>query len=83
MTIIGLEKRTDGSRNLIVFDPMFHDASNVLKLVGTSFTHKAPADLLTAYRRGVKYLRKYNEFEILKLTPPKYQNGEVAGPRGM
>ncbi|KAF8859589.1 DUF1671-domain-containing protein [Acephala macrosclerotiorum] len=71
MTIVGFEKKKDGSRNLIVFDPMFHDAVDVVKLVGQEFTHKYPGDKLRAYRRGIKYLKKYNEFELLKLTPPK------------
>lgn len=66
MTIVGFERKKDGSKNLIVFDPMFHDAQNVTKLIGLSFRHKNPADQLRAYRRGVKYLRKYNEFELLK-----------------
>jgi hypothetical protein len=67
MTIVGFEQQKDGSKNLIVFDPMFHDASNIMKLVGNhDFRHKAPDDLLKAYRRGAKYLRKYSEFEILK-----------------
>ncbi|RDL35102.1 DUF1671-domain-containing protein [Venustampulla echinocandica] len=70
MTIVGFEKRSDGSRNIIVFDPMFHDAPNITKLVGQQFTHKAPADALKAYRRGVSYLRKYNEFELLRVTSP-------------
>jgi zinc finger-containing ubiquitin peptidase 1 len=66
MTIVGFEKQTDGTRNLIVFDPMFHDASNIIKLIGRTFVHKDPEDLLKAYRRGNKYLKKYNEFELLK-----------------
>jgi hypothetical protein len=66
MTIVGFEKKTDGTRNLIVFDPMFHDASNIIKLIGRTFVHKDPEDLLKAYRRGNKYLKKYNEFELLK-----------------
>jgi hypothetical protein len=66
MTIVGFEKQTDGTRNLIVFDPMFHDASNIIKLIGRTFVHKDPEDLLKAYRRGHKYLKKYNEFELLK-----------------
>lgn len=67
MTIVGYEQKQDGSRNLICFDPMFHDAPNVLRLVGNdNFTLKAPEDMLRAYRRGVKYLKKYNEFEILR-----------------
>lgn len=67
MTIVGVERKRDGSKNLIVFDPMFHDASNVMRLVDAPrFLHKAPSDVLKAYRRGTKYLKKYNEFEILK-----------------
>jgi hypothetical protein len=67
MTIVGFEKKRDGSKNLVVFDPMFHDASNIVRLVDApSFKHKEPADLLRAYRRGVKYLRRYHEFEVLK-----------------
>jgi len=65
MTIVGFEKRTDGSKDVIVFDPMFHDAPNVTKYIGQKFTHKAPADLLKAYRRATHYLKKYHEFEIL------------------
>jgi hypothetical protein len=66
MTIIGFEKKTDGTANLLVFDPMFHDSAEIIKLVGKKFTHKNPSDLLRAYRRSVKYLRKYNEFEVMK-----------------
>jgi hypothetical protein len=66
MTIVGFEKKIDGTRNLIVFDPMFHDASNIIKLIGRTFVHKDPEDLLKAYRRGNRYLKKYNEFELLK-----------------
>jgi len=78
MTIVGFEQKQDGSKNLIVFDPMFHDNANVLRLVGNgNFKTKSPADMLRAYRRGVKYLRKYNEFEILKLTPPESLKGNV------
>ena len=66
MTIVGMERRRDGSKTLIVFDPMFHDSSNVTKLVDQVFSHKEPEEALKAYRRGLKYLVKYNEFEILK-----------------
>ena len=66
MTIVGMERRVDGSKTLIVFDPMFHDASSVTKLVGQAFSHKEPEGVLKAYRRGLRYLTKYNEFELLK-----------------
>ncbi|KAK0100983.1 hypothetical protein ONS95_013028 [Cadophora gregata] len=78
MTIVGFERKRDGSKNLIVFDPMFHDAQNITKLIGTSFRAKNPADHMRAYRRGIKYLKKYNEFEILKLTPPPRIYNNVA-----
>lgn len=51
--------------NLLVFDPIFHDSTSVTKLVNQTFTHRSPGDLLRAYRRSVKYLRRYNEFEVL------------------
>lgn len=66
LTIVGFEKKVDGSRNVIVFDPMFHDSSDVINLVGRELKHKHPADLLKAYRRGSRYLHKYEEFEVLK-----------------
>lgn len=70
MTIVGFERKANGSRNLICFDPMFHDNYNVTKLIGERFRHYDPEDLLRAYRRGTKYLRRYNEFEILKYVVP-------------
>jgi hypothetical protein len=65
MTIVGMERKTDGSVNLIVFDPKFHDASNVTKLVGQKFKHKDPGGALKEYRRDLKYLRNYKAFELL------------------
>lgn len=66
MTIVGFEKHKDGSRNVIVFDPMFHDAANVTKLIDSNFTHKSPGSMLKAYRRGTRYLKRYGMFELLK-----------------
>ena len=79
MTIAGFEQKKDGSKNLIVFDPMFHDNANVLRLVGNdNFKIKSPEDMLRAYRRGVKYLRKYNEFEILRYDiSPRRRSAEI------
>jgi hypothetical protein len=67
MTIVGFEEKLDGSKNLICFDPLFHDAPDVLRLVeNDNFKIKSPEDMLKAYRRGVKYLKKYDAFEILR-----------------
>ena len=66
MTIIGFEKKTSGSVNLLVFDPMFHDNEKVTRHIGHKYQFKTPAEHLRAYRRGAAYLKKYREFEILK-----------------
>lgn len=66
MTIVGFEKLKQGGYNLLVFDPMFHDAKSVTKLVGQTFDHKSPDELLKSYRRGAKYLRKHSQFEVLR-----------------
>jgi hypothetical protein len=67
MTIVGFERKHGGSRNILVFDPMFHDSEKVTRLIGERLNRlRDPDDLLRAYRRGTKYLRKYNQFELLK-----------------
>ncbi|KAK5663075.1 hypothetical protein OQA88_6491 [Cercophora sp. LCS_1] len=82
MTIIGYERQRNGARNLIVFDPMFHDASSILKLVGHKFNYTFPDLALKAYRRGNKYLHRYREFEVLMLRPSIANSPHVPGPQG-
>lgn len=64
--MIGFERLKNGSKNLIVFDPSFHDSSSILRLVGKTFVHPTPDLALRPYRRGNKYLRMYREFEVLR-----------------
>lgn len=67
MTIVGFEKKKEGTANLIVWDPMFKDSDAVTRYVGrASVRHKNPAATLRAYRRGPRYLGKYGEFEFLR-----------------
>ena len=67
MTIIGFEKRKDGGRNILVFDPMFYDSNDVIRLIGQEdVSPKKPGELLRFYRRDLRYLQKYNEFEVLR-----------------
>lgn len=80
MTIIGIEKQMDGGINLLVFDPMFRDSSVILERVGQKFTYKHPDHALKAYRRGNKYLRRYREFELLRLVTKETRT--VGGPAG-
>lgn len=66
MTIIGFERRKNGTCNLLVLDPMFKPSPGILQLVGTRFRAAAPEKLLKAYRRGGIYLEKHKCFEILQ-----------------
>ncbi|KAK8017609.1 hypothetical protein PG993_013935 [Apiospora rasikravindrae] len=67
LTIVGLEKRSNGSAELLVFDPMFRDPQSITKLIGRALSHKtSPDKSLSLYRRGNKYLKKYHEFELLQ-----------------
>lgn len=68
MTIIGLERDKSGARNLIVFDPMFHDASTITRLIGKEVhPHPMAANMaVNSYRRGSKYLGKYEQFEVIR-----------------
>lgn len=66
MTIVGIEKQTDGKINLLVFDPMFRDSSVITQRMGTSFVYQHADHALNAYRRGHKYLKRYREFEVLR-----------------
>ncbi|SPQ21693.1 fa9a5c6c-dce3-4cae-b8b9-54acbdfda4b4 [Thermothielavioides terrestris] len=67
LTIIGFEKLKNGSKQLLVFDPSFHDSSSILRLVGKTFVHPLPDLALRQYRRGNRYLKAYREFELLRL----------------
>ncbi|KAF2969839.1 hypothetical protein GQX73_g3741 [Xylaria multiplex] len=79
LTIVGLEKRASGSLKLLVFDPMFHDPEGVIRLAGRAgstredrhrirhLMHRNPDGALRLYRRGNNYLKKYHEFELLRL----------------
>ncbi|RYP41144.1 hypothetical protein DL769_011643 [Monosporascus sp. CRB-8-3] len=68
LTIIGLEKRIDGATELLVFDPVFRDPDSITRYVGRKVKHKNTDFSLKLYRRGAKYLKKYHEFEILRLS---------------
>ncbi|KUI58842.1 Zinc finger with UFM1-specific peptidase domain protein [Cytospora mali] len=70
MTIVGIEKDLNGAANLLVFDPMFRDSAVILERAGRKFSYKYPEHALKAYRRGHSYLKRYREFEVLRLKPP-------------
>ncbi|KAL2197569.1 peptidase family C78-domain-containing protein [Corynascus similis CBS 632.67] len=70
LTIIGFERLKNGTKQLLVFDPSFHDSSYIVRLIGhTSFKHPTPDLALRAYRRGNDYLKRHRSFELVKLVP--------------
>ena len=73
MTIVGIEKRKDGSRSLLVFDPAYNPSKEMLKILNlASATNgsKPQISLIKPYRRGKNYLKRYHTFETLRLGTP-------------
>ncbi|OAL51255.1 DUF1671-domain-containing protein [Pyrenochaeta sp. DS3sAY3a] len=79
LTIVGFERRRDGSCNLMVFDPMYSTSPAMHKLIGRKSIRNARPEVLHAYRRGPRQLRKHAAFEILMLTatPPLFPAWDV------
>lgn len=65
ITIVGFERRHDGACNLVVFDPMYSTSPAMHKLLGRKNIRSARPEILHAYRRGARQLRKHAAFEIL------------------
>lgn len=65
LTIVGLEKRRDGTSNLLAFDPTFRTSPSMNALVGRSSIRTARPEVLGAYRRGQAQLRRHRDFEVL------------------
>ncbi|KAH8725186.1 peptidase family C78-domain-containing protein [Phaeosphaeriaceae sp. PMI808] len=79
ITIVGFERRRDGTCNLMVFDPMYSTSPAMHKLLGRKSIRTARPEVLHAYRRGAKQLKKHAAFEILMLTatPPLFPAWDV------
>lgn len=75
LTIVGLERRKDGSRNLIVLDPSFGPSATVQELAMNkrprSFWNEQTVErMLKPYRRGEVQLGKFDSFETLRIIAP-------------
>ncbi|KAH7087794.1 peptidase family C78-domain-containing protein [Paraphoma chrysanthemicola] len=79
ITIVGLERRRDGACNLVVLDPMYSTSPVMHKLLGRKNIRTARPEVMHAYRRGARQLRKHAAFEILMLTatPPLFPAWDV------
>lgn len=67
LTIVGLEKRHDASRALLVFDPAYSPPADIERALRQGKAFKHPKSDLRKYRRGELYLKRYARFEILHL----------------
>ena len=65
MTIVGLERKADGSRNLLVFDPSFETTPGMDKLLAGRDARAHPETLLRSYRRSDVSLSRWEEFEVI------------------
>jgi len=71
LTIVGMEILRDGSRNLLVFDPMYQAPKQMKQLVeggGAARVNQHNPKLLNFYRRSQHRLQNYADFETLELT---------------
>lgn len=71
LTIVGLEHRTDGTRNLLVFDPVYQTPEGMQRLLDKrmnpwSLSDRQIRDVMFIYRRDAAHLGKYKEFEVLQ-----------------
>jgi hypothetical protein len=66
ITVVGIERQSSSKRSLLVLDPMFQDPNSISRYIGGKHSRRNPDKALRLYRRGAKYLKKYDEFEILR-----------------
>ncbi|KAF7191746.1 Zinc finger-containing ubiquitin peptidase 1 [Pseudocercospora fuligena] len=69
MSIVGIERRKDGSRNLLMFDSSFGTSLPVQRLLADRNARVSVENALKAYRRSDLSLTRWDEFEILVPHP--------------
>jgi hypothetical protein len=67
LTIVGFERRIDGSRNVVVLDPLYTTNRAMLRLieVGPRNVKRGKMEFMEIYRRGSRVLRRHSDYEIL------------------
>jgi hypothetical protein len=78
ITIIGFERRKDGSCNLMTFDPMYHTSPAMRGLIGRKNIRTHRPEILQAYRRVAKQLRRHAAFEVLMCVPMSHMGDRSA-----
>lgn len=67
LTIVGLERRRDGSRALLIFDPAYAPITATKRVLSEDAVHTNEADLMEPHLHGERYLARHSAFEILRL----------------
>ena len=66
LTIVGIERRKDGSRRLLCFDPAWQPPSMMQQLrLPTTLSSLSRRCILQMYRKKERYLKRYHAFETL------------------
>ena len=65
MTIVGMERRTNGERVLLVFDPSYAVAETLRDLGSGRFSKSKIDTLMAPFRQDEAKLARYNEYEIM------------------
>ncbi|EME43266.1 hypothetical protein DOTSEDRAFT_45243 [Dothistroma septosporum NZE10] len=65
MSIVGIERKHDNSRNLLIFDSSFATSRPMMRLTDGRKAQSSIEHLLKVYRRSDLSLTKWSEFEIL------------------
>jgi hypothetical protein len=65
MTIVGMERRSNGERVLLVFDPSFAVAETLRQLRHGKFAKSKIDSLMAAFRQDETKLARYKEYEIM------------------
>lgn len=68
LTIVGIQRRHDGSRALIVFDPAYSPPKALVNAIKVKVETKKPDSVLKAYLRKERYLRRYRGFETIGVS---------------
>ncbi|WPH00824.1 Hypothetical protein R9X50_00365400 [Acrodontium crateriforme] len=79
MTIVGLERKIDGSRNLLVFDPSLTTSDGIRRLANRGGTRAEANILLEPYRRSDVELCRWDKFEIVVPNAPAVKQSSMHG----
>ena len=80
MTIVGLERKADGSRNLLLFDPSFATSGAMERVLAKKKVSTTVEQLLRPYRRSEVGLSRWDEFEVIVPKTPELQDEHCHKP---